>query len=145
MAVAEAERSYLLYVVPLLLMLGGLLAASSLGIARRSRVADVIAAVAPYRSLIGAALLFCGLWRIAWLAPGLVSALIHTPVFATVDLVGVVCAVVLGVMLGALALGAQGERVGRALAPAQPVVGVIAMLSGAAWLAIIWGAIPNTI
>ncbi len=120
-------------------MLGGLLA-SSLSIASRA-----VAAIAPYRSPIGAALLFCGLWRIAWLAPGIVSAAIHTPVFATIDLIGVVCALVLGLMLGAPALGAKGERVSRALAPAQRIVGVLAMLSGALWLAIIWGAIPNTL
>lgn len=89
--------------------------------------------------------MFCGLWRIAWLAPGIVSAVIHTPVFATIDLIGVVCALLLGLMLGAPALGAKGERVAGSLAPAQRIVGVLAMLSGVAWLAIIWGAIPNTI
>jgi len=124
------------------LILGGLLAESSLSTASGSRI---VKAIAPYRSPIGAALFVTGLWRIAWLAPGIVGAMVHTPVFATIDVLGVVCAVLLGLMLGAPVLGPKGERVARALAPAQPVVGVIAMLSGAAWLAIIWGAIPNTI
>ena len=133
----------MLYVVPLLLILGGLLAASSL--ASGSRAKDAVAALAPYGTAIGVALLLCGLWRIAWLAPGLAGAMLRTPMFATIDLVGVLSALLLGLLLGAPVLGARGVRIGEALAPARPVVGVIALLAGLTWLAVIWGVIPNTI
>src|SRR5262252_3611857 len=114
------------YPVPILLILGGILAASSLIVAKKPNAKDLIAKLTPYQAIIGICLLAFGVWRLIWL---LTTAHVFSlfgviPVAAITYLAAVICSILLGLMFGMPMLAkvsasgaAKGEEMAKKLAP----------------------------
>jgi len=127
------------WIDPILLILGGILAASSLIVAKKPDAKEMIAKIAPYQATIGIILL---VWSVY-------NAFIHIGIKLMIDIVkfwpigGITlwAALVSGILLGILfgmpmmakmsaAGAAKGEEMAKKLAPMQVLIGVIAMISG---------------
>ncbi len=141
------------YIVPILLILGGILAASSLIVAKKPSAKDLIAKIAPYQAIIGVALLATGIWRVFWLlSENIFSGFAHAPVNSIVYVAAVFSAILLGLMFGMPMVGrlsasgaAKGAEMAKKLAPYQTLIGLIGLAAGVLWLLIIWGIFPRTI
>jgi hypothetical protein len=136
------------YPVPILLILGGILAASSLIVAKKPNAKDLIAKLTPYQAIIGIALLVFGVWRFIWLltTAHVFSLFSVIPVAAITYLAAVVCSILLGLMFGMPMLAkvsasgaAKGEEMAKKLAPFQMLIGIVGMIAGLLWLIFILG------
>lgn len=124
-------------ICPLLLILGGVLAAGNLIVAKRPDAARYIAALQPFQALIGFGLLGVGVWTLVrWIAflPGIFK---DKPFNAAVIVATVACAILLGVMFGMPILarfspqGARkGEEMHARLAPFQVLIGLAGVAAG---------------
>jgi len=127
---------------PLLLILGGILAASSLIVAKKPDAAKAIAKIQPYQATIGIILLVWNIWWFIHLGPGAIfRGFSAIPVASVVFLAGLLSGILLGILFGMpmvaklSASGAQkGEELGKKLAPYQLLIGLIAIGSGVMWL-----------
>jgi hypothetical protein len=123
-----------LYIAPLLLLSGGLMAVGW-------------RAIASYRDAIGAALLFTGGWRAIWLATHAGGTFAHTPAAGAIYAIAIACALLLGLRFGMAALArvvpataARGSRIATRLARVDRPLGVLGIISAVAWLALLFVA-----
>jgi hypothetical protein len=137
---------------PIILILGGILAASGLIVSKKPDAAKLIAKIQPYQATIGIILLVWNVWWLIHLGPGSVfSALSHTPVNAIFILAGLFSGILLGILFGmpmvakmSASGAAKGEELGKKLAPYQLLIGLIALASGVWWLLLWIGIIKFT-
>lgn len=134
-------------VCPLLLILGGVLAAAGLIVAKRPDAAKYIEKIQPYQALIGFALLGVGVWTLLrWIAflPGMIK---DKPFNGLVVVATIVASILLGCMFGMPILarmsaqGAQkGNELAQRMAPFQVLIGLVGIAAGVAnlvnWLGI---------
>jgi hypothetical protein len=126
------------YVLPLLLIAGGMLAAAGLIVSKNPKAGELIAKLQPYQAIIGIALLVDGVYML--LVGYGISYLLHPMLYGLGSLgssVGMVCAILLGLMFGMPMLArvsaggaAKGAELGKKLAPYQTIIGVVAIASG---------------
>jgi hypothetical protein len=130
----------------LVIMCGGLLAASNLVIARKPNAKQLIDKLTPYQGWIGVALFFSSIW---WTFNALraVGQISQIPVTWTLVMAASVASLVVGFLLSfglitKYALGknptalARGQQIRERLAPKQGGFGVLAMITGA--LVVLW-------
>ena len=126
------------YIEPILLILGGILAAAALIVAKKPDAKDMIAKIAPYQATIGIILLGWGIYNFIRIGPGtMIDAFKVWPLFAADILAMLVCSILLGIMFGMPMLAkmsasgaAKGEQMAKKLAPFQTLIGLIAIGSG---------------
>jgi hypothetical protein len=124
-------------VCPILLILGGVLGASALIVAKRPDAASYIAKIQPFQALIGFGLLGVGIWTLLrWIAflPGIFK---DKPFNAAVLVATIAVSILLGIIFGMPVLarfspqGARkGEEMHARLAPFQVLIGLAAIAAG---------------
>ncbi len=132
------------WLLPLLLIAGGVLAASSVIVAKKPEARELIAKIAPYQAVIGIVLLITGVLNVFRFGPGNISmALKHAPLLGVTVLGMLLSAILLGIMFGMPMLAkvsaggaAKGEEMAKKMAPFQALIGLIAI--GSALLAILF-------
>jgi len=124
----------------LITIIGGLLAASALIIARKPNAQQLIDKLTPYQGWIGVGMFGWGVWETVMLVSHL-SALIHMPLWLAMWLAVAVADLAVGFLLGfglitkytlrgnATAI-ARGQAIRTRLAPYQGLFGVLAMGTG---------------
>jgi hypothetical protein len=142
------------YVVPILLILGGILAASSLIVAKKPEAKDLIAKLTPYQAIIGVALLGTGIWNLflALTSWHLLAAMSVRPVYVIIAFVSIISAILLGLMFGMPMVGrlsasgaAKGAEMAKKLAPYQVLIGLVGMGCGVFWILFTLGIMPGTL
>ena len=127
------------YIEPIILILGGILAASSLIVAKKPDAAAAIAKIQPYQAIIGILLLVWNIYWLIYLGPGVVfGGFGHAPVAALVGMASIISGILLGILFGMPMIAkvsasgaAKGEELGKKLAPYQLLIGLIAIACGA--------------
>jgi len=135
-------------IAPVLLILGGVLAAAALIVTKRPDAARYIAKIQPYQALIGFALLAIGIWtliRSASSLPGLIST---NAFYAAAIIVTCVASMMLGVLFGMPVLSgfspqgaAKGRELAERLAPFQVLIGIVG-IAGGAFNILLWFGVP---
>jgi len=89
-------------IAPLLLIVGGLLAASNLIVAKKPDAKQLLDKLAPYQASIGIALLAIGVWNLlhAFSAPSIFELIKFAPLLGLSVLAMIVSALLLGFLLG---------------------------------------------
>ncbi|MDB4962757.1 MAG: hypothetical protein JWP01_2756 [Myxococcales bacterium] len=138
------------YLLPLLCILGGVLAASSMIVAKRPEARDVIAKLQPFQAVIGAGLLAAAVY-VFLIEVGPVTmfkAFAAAPVLGLCLWAMVLAAIALGVMFGMpivakLSAGgaAKGEEMARTIAPFQALIGLVAIGAGLLGIALQLGIV----
>jgi hypothetical protein len=134
----------MIWVLPTLLILGGILAASSLIVAKKPDAKEMIAKIAPYQAIIGIILLLDGIYY-TFIYIG-IGNLIKAPgqwLIGGLCLWGMmVSSILLGIMFGmpmvakmSASGAAKGEEMAKKLAPFQTLIGLVAI--GSAFLAVL--------
>jgi hypothetical protein len=118
---------------PLLLIVGGILAASGLIVAKKPNAKEMIDKLVPFQAFIGVALLIFGLWNLIH-ALGALGALFSSLLGLSI-LAMIVCSVLLGFMFGMPQIakwipgeGAaeqKGQELSKKLAPYQVIIGLV--------------------
>ena len=126
----------------LLLILGGILAVSSLIVAKKPDAKELIDKLVPYQAMIGIALLAFGLVNLIRSLGHLLDALRTLPGFVLVAMI--LTSIVLGFMFGMPQIakwipgegGAEqkGLELSKKLGPYQVVIGLVGLASAALWL-----------
>jgi len=131
----------MLWIDPIILILGGILAAASLIVAKKPDAAKLIAKIQPYQATLGIILLVWNIYWIIYIGPGNLFRFGGAPVTALVLLAAIFSGLLLGIMFGmpmvaklSASGAAKGEELGKKLAPYQVLIGLIAMGSGLWWL-----------
>jgi len=130
----------------LITIAGGILAASSLIIARKPNAKDLIDKLTPYQGWIGMVMFFWGVWETLGAVRG-IALLKVAPLLWTFALASAVADLVVGFLLGfglitKYALGknaaamAKGQQIRAKLAPLQGTFGLLAIVMGV--LYIVW-------
>jgi hypothetical protein len=139
------------YIEPFLLIAAGILAASSLIVAKKPNAKELIAKLSPYQAFIGIVLLVWGIYNLIRIGPGFMFDLIKlVPLFGISILAMLICSVLLGIMFGipmiakASASGAaKAEEIAKKLAPFQILLGIVAIASSLVYLLYIWGILGH--
>lgn len=127
--------------IPILLIIGGVLAASSLIIQKQPNARELIGKLVPFQGIIGIILLIWGLIAFIFWGLPLLRILSYFPMAALIGLLSIVVTIVLGFLLGyglinqyVLSKNAEaargGENVHAKLARIQVPIGIIAILLG---------------
>lgn len=89
-------------IAPLLLIVGGALAASNLIVAKKPDAKQLFDKVAPYQAGIGIALLVIGVWNLlhSFASPSIFEIIKIAPLLGVTVLAMIVCAILLGFLLG---------------------------------------------
>jgi hypothetical protein len=128
------------YIQPLLLILAGILAASSLIVAKKPDAAKLIAKLTPYQATMGIILLIWGIYN-AFIYVGIkmmIELVKAWPLFGITIWAMLFSSILLGIMFGmpmvakmSASGAAKGEELAKKLAPFQLLIGIIAIASGA--------------
>lgn len=127
------------WILPLLLIAGGILAASALIVAKKPDARALIDKIAPYQATLGIILLVWGLFNLfAHVGiTGIKFLLSFWPIAGVSILAGLISAILLGIMFGMpmvakMSAGgaAKGEQMAKKLAPFQTLIGIVAIVSG---------------
>ena len=129
------------------LIAGGILAASGLIVAKKPDAKQLIDKLVPYQAVIGVALLALGLIHLLWwLGHGLLTGVTHGSFFAIVMLVMTIVSILLGFLFGMPQIakwmpgqGAaenKGMELSNKLAPYQGILGLVGL--AAALLALLY-------
>jgi len=126
------------YIEPLLLILGGILAASGLILAKKPDAKELIGKIQPYQATIGIILLVWGLYNMIRIGPGLMIQFVKiVPVMGITIWAMLICSILLGIlfgmpMLAKLSAGgaAKGEELGKKMAPFQALIGLVSIGAG---------------
>lgn len=123
------------YILPLLILLGGVLAISSLIIAKKPEAKQILDKITPYQALIGVVLLIWGIINLLRALPDLGTFLKAFPLFTICALAMIICSILLGFLFGMpqIAKWAPGEsgaetkamQLSQRLAPYQVLLGII--------------------
>jgi len=124
----------------LITIIGGILAASSLIIARKPNAKDLIDKLAPYQGYVGLALFGWGVWTMIHL-PFYLRLLSVVPMHAAFSIANGVADVVVGFLLGfglitkyalssSPAAISKGQQIRAKLAPMQGTFGLVAIAAG---------------
>jgi len=89
-------------IAPLLLIVGGILAASNLIVAKKPDAKQIIDKIAPYQAIIGIALLVIGVWNLlhSFSTPSIFEIIKIAPLLGVTVLATIVVSVLLGFLLG---------------------------------------------
>ena len=129
----------MVWIMPLLLIAAGILAASALIVAKKPDAKVLIDKLAPYQATMGIILL---VWGLYYLLVGfgitmLKFTLSWWPLGGIALLAGFLASILLGIMFGMPMLAklsaggaAKGEQMAKKLAPFQVIIGVVAIVSG---------------
>lgn len=109
------------------LLVGGIVAASSLIILRKPNAKELLDRVAPYQLAFGIALLIWAIVDAVWIVRSIGVILKNSPSSALLLLVSASTELLLGLLLGP---AAKGQVLRQHTAPLQGIVGVIAILLG---------------
>ena len=129
----------LLRYMPIVLIAAGILASSSLIIAKKPDARKLVDALAPYQAGIGIVLLFWGVYNaFIWVGIGtMIKWLGAMPLLGITAWGALGSAIMLGVLFGLPQIAkwsasgaARGEVVAKKLAPFQTIIGFVAMASG---------------
>jgi len=135
----------MLWIEPLLLIAAGILAASSLIIAKKPDAKQLIEKIAPFQATLGIILLGWGLYNFfIVVGPGLMIKFLSAFPLLGITLWGMlVSSILLGIMFGMpmvakMSAGgaAKGEQMAKKMAPFQVIIGLVAI--GSAILAILY-------
>ena len=135
----------MLWIEPLLLIAAGILAASSLIIAKKPDAKAMIDKIAPYQAMLGIILLIWGLYNFFInIGPGWMIKILSAAPLLGITLWGMlVSSILLGIMFGMpmvakMSAGgaAKGEQMAKKLAPFQTLIGLVAI--GSALLGILY-------
>src|SRR5882762_4085090 len=117
----------------LVLIAGGLLAASGLIVAKKPDAKQLIDKLMPYQAIIGVALLVFGVLNLLRLLGGLMTLLTHFPLFGLTVLAMTVTSILLGFMFGMPQIAKwmpgeskteqKGMELSKKLAPFQGILG----------------------
>jgi hypothetical protein len=137
------------YSMPLLCVLGGILAAAGLIVSKKPDAKAMIDKLVPFQAFIGIALLAFGIINLLRWGPGMMVQLLKYWVIGGVALWGmVISGILLGILFGMPMLAkvsaggaAKGEELGKKLAPFQTLIGLIALGSGLLGLLIQFGVL----
>jgi hypothetical protein len=132
----------------LVLIAGGILAASSVIIAKKPNAKDLIDKLVPYQAMIGVAMLGLGVVHLLWwLGRGLFGMIGHVPLYGLTMLALTVTSILLGFMFGMPQIATwmpgqgateqKGMELAKQLAPYQVILGIVGL--GAALLALLYG------
>jgi len=133
------------YLLPFLLIAGGILATSSLIVAKKPDAKELIAKLAPYQAIIGVALLGFGVFN---LIRGLqiFKFISVIPVMAITSLAMIFSAILLGLLFGmpmvakmSASGAAKGEEIAKKFAPFQVLIGLVGIGSSLLFLLFVWG------
>lgn len=127
------------WILPLLLIAGGLLAAASLIVAKKPDARALIDKIAPFQATMGIVMLIAGVYYL-FVGMGITALKGMLSVWAIGGISWLscfVCCILLGIMFGMpmvakLSAGgaAKGEQLAKKLAPFQTLIGVIAIVTG---------------
>ncbi len=134
------------YLISFGLIVGGLIAASSLIIAKKPNAKDLLAKLAPYQGYIGTALFALGIWGVLFLLPNLKFFLfaLKIPIFkvkffAIMYFVSVPVAILLGTLLGVSLVTSfmkgetvkeKGDAIRAKLMKVQVPLGLVGVITG---------------
>lgn len=127
------------WILPLLLLAGGVLAASALIVAKKPDARQLIDKIAPYQATLGIILLVWGAYNLfVHVGFSMISLLLKIwPLGGIAILGGLVSAILLGIMFGMpmvakMSAGgaAKGEQIAKKLAPFQTLIGIVAIVCG---------------
>lgn len=124
----------------LVLIAGGMLAASSVIIAKKPNAKDLIDKLVPYQAMIGVAMLGLGIIHLLWwLGHHLFDMIARVPLYGLTMLAMCVTSILLGFMFGMpqlvkwmpghRAAEQKGMALARQLAPFQVIIGLVGLLS----------------
>lgn len=124
--------------MPILCILGGILAASALIVAKKPDAKAMIDKLVPYQAFIGIALLAFGIINLLRWGPSMMLQILKLWPTAGIALWGmIVSGILLGILFGMPMLAklsasgaAKGEELGKKLAPFQAMIGLIAVGAG---------------
>jgi hypothetical protein len=128
----------MIWALPLLIILGGMLAAAGLIVSKKPDAKELIAKIQPYQAIIGIILLVDGLYEL--LLHGGFHAFQMLGAFPLLALTAIgmmFSAILLGILFGMPMLAklsasgaAKGEELGKKLAPFQTIIGIVGLVSG---------------
>ena len=127
------------YLLPFLCIAGGILAASSLILAKKPDAKELIGKIQPYQAFIGAALLGIGIYNFfIYIGPSMMFHVLGLAPLLGITLWGMlVTAILLGILFGMPMIAkmsaggaAKGEELGKKMAPFQALIGIVAIGSG---------------
>jgi hypothetical protein len=124
----------------LVLIAGGVLAASGLIVAKKPDAKQLIDKLMPYQAIIGVALLVLGVLNLLrWLGNHLLDLLTHFPLFGLTILAMTVTSILLGFMFGMPQIAKwmpgegqaeqKGMELSKKLAPFQGILGIIGLVA----------------
>lgn len=136
------------YLLPLLLIVGGILAVSSLIVAKKPDAKEMLDKLVPFQAGIGVALLVLGIYNLV-VNLSIFSAFSVIPVMALTVLAMIFSAILLGFMFGMPQIakwmpgegGAEqkGMELSKKLAPFQVIIGLVGIGSSLLALLFAWG------
>jgi hypothetical protein len=139
------------YILPLLIIVGGILAISALIVAKKPEAKQLIDKLTPYQALIGIVMLAWGVISLIRGLKGISFAFKFVPGFTVITLAMVASSILLGFMFGMpqIAKWAPGEsnaevkalELSRKLAPYQVVLGLIGIGSALIFIVVRAGII----
>jgi hypothetical protein len=136
------------YLLPFLLIAGGILACSSLIVAKKPEAKDLIAKLAPFQAIIGAGLLVLGVLHLVTNLD-IFKAISMVPVMVLTILAMIFSAILLGILFGMpmvakLSAGgaAKGDEIARKFAPYQTLIGIVGIASSVMALLFAWRILP---
>ena len=127
------------YIMPLLIIVGGVLAISALIVAKKPEAKQLLDKITPYQAIIGVVLLGWGILSLIRSLKGIGLAFKVIPVFTVSALAMIACAILLGFLFGMpqIAKWAPGEsgaevkamELSKKLAPFQVILGLVGIVS----------------
>jgi hypothetical protein len=145
--------SWYFWVTSLILIVGGALAASSLILAKKPNAKDLFLKIAPYQGSIGVVMFLWGIYDLLFnflFHIGSFFEIFKIPtiwwkLFGIFAIVGFVCELVVGALLGASLItsniakkspemAAKAEVMIKKVAPWQTIFGIVAIIAGIYWL-----------
>lgn len=137
------------YLFAMLLILGGLLGASALIVAKKPDAQRIIDQLAPFQALIGAGTLIMALVMIVKWGPRALFDVAKTfPLMGASMLGGLLCGIALGIMFAVPLMGRLGSGQQKAaelaakLAPWQLLIGLVAIVAGLLLILFTSGVLP---
>jgi hypothetical protein len=127
------------WILPLLLIAAGILAASALIVAKKPDAKQLIDKLAPYQATMGIALLVWGIYNLfVHIGISMMMLLLKVwPLGGIAIWAGLVSAILLGILFGMpmvakMSAGgaAKGEQMAKKMAPFQVIIGIVAIGSG---------------
>jgi hypothetical protein len=129
----------LIYLVNVLMLIaGGILAASGLIVAKKPNAKELIDKLVPFQVIIGVALLGLGVVSLLWwVGHGLLTLVTHGSFFGVTVLAGIVTSILLGFMFGMPQIAKwmpgqqeKGMELSKQLAPFQGILGLVGIGAG---------------